>query len=594
MLRLPRRPRGHPPRAPMTDRHHEIRDGRRADGLTFRALGLGLLALLWLIVQSGRKPTRIAYPCQQAALGGVSLAFGLSLAPWLHPRGLRLLRRRARFVALGALLAALGFSGLSDSSAVRLIGKHAARAPADYRATVYVVEDAGGPEGDHHGGIDELVSCMGAAGLKLYRSSTTGPEAGPEGLIGADDVVLVKINQQWGERGGTNTDVLKGLIARILEHPDGFSGEVVVVENTQGMGRLDWPASNAEDHGQSAQAVVNHFAGLGRPVSAYLWDGIRNTSVAEYADGNAQDGYVVGPWIAETQMRVSYPKFRTAGGHYVSLKYGVWNPASQTYDGSRLRFLNVPVLKCHGAVYGVTASVKHHVGTMTTALATSTHSAVRNGGIGSFLSQVRMPDLNILDCIHVLAIPNAGPSCSYAQATRTDKLLASRDPVALDLWATVNILVPAILQKGYTSYPMQDPWNPASIFRTYLDRTAAELIEAGIPVTNDLGSITAHVCPAGAGVIETTGVVTGAYPNPFTSQTAIRFVPRRSGTVRLDIYDLTGRLRRSIAGRVRSGAAHEILWDGNDGGGRRLRPGTYYYRLTGAGEPVAGKTTMVR
>ena len=36
------------------------------------------------------------------------------------------------------------------------------------------------------------------------------------------------------QRGGTNTDVLKGLIARILEHPDGFTGEVVVVEATVG------------------------------------------------------------------------------------------------------------------------------------------------------------------------------------------------------------------------------------------------------------------------------------------------------------------------------------------------------------------------
>ena len=42
------------------------------------------------------------------------------------------------------------------------------------------------------------------------------------GLIAKDDVVIIKVNSQWDERGGTNTDLVKALIQAIVDHPDGF------------------------------------------------------------------------------------------------------------------------------------------------------------------------------------------------------------------------------------------------------------------------------------------------------------------------------------------------------------------------------------
>jgi len=91
-----------------------------------------------------------------------------------------------------------------------------------------------------------------------------------------------------------------------------------------------------------------------------------------------------------------------------------------------------------------------------------------------------MPDLNILDCIYILARPSYGPWCTYAEATQINWLLAGVDPVALDLWATINLLVPTIIENGYTNYPMQDPFEPSSIFRTYLDATTQVLLASGI------------------------------------------------------------------------------------------------------------------
>jgi hypothetical protein len=306
-----------------------------------------------------------------------------------------------------------------------------------------------------------------------------------------------------------------------------------------------------------------------------------------------RDGYVLGELDPGTGVRVSYPKFRTPGGAYVSLRDGVWDPGSSSYDGARLKFLAVPVLKCHTA-YGVTAAVKLHVGTMTTGLGTNTHGAVATGGLGSFFAEVRMPDLNILDCIYVLAVPGAGPDAGYDQASRVDGLVAGCDPVALDLWATANVLVPAILANGYTSYPQQDPWNPAGDHRRYLDATAARLHASGIPAVNDLANITAVVCSASAAVPPVPGMSLGPRPNPFATTTMVRFRPRRSGDTRFVIHDLSGRVRRSIRLSVQAAVTQEVRWDGSDDDGRHLRPGTYFYRVAGAGEAMSGKITLLR
>ena len=39
----------------------------------------GLLALAWVLLRTGTKPSRLAYPCQQAALSTATLALGASL-----------------------------------------------------------------------------------------------------------------------------------------------------------------------------------------------------------------------------------------------------------------------------------------------------------------------------------------------------------------------------------------------------------------------------------------------------------------------------------------------------------------------------------
>ena len=119
-------------------------------------------------------------------------------------------------------------------------------------------------------GIAKLIDLMGNHGALFYKSPVTGKSRGTGGLIARDDTLIIKVNSQWDERGGTNTDLLKASIEAVMDHPDGFVGEIIVADNGQAQygstgsgGSLDYSRNNAEDISQSVQrhscsAAWNH------------------------------------------------------------------------------------------------------------------------------------------------------------------------------------------------------------------------------------------------------------------------------------------------------------------------------------------------
>jgi len=195
-----------------------------------------------------------------------------------------------------------------------------------------------------------------------------------------------------------------------------------------------------------------------------------------------------------TGIVVSYPKFATRFGTRISFKNGVWDPAARSYDSERLKVINVPVLKSH-SIYGVTASVKHYMGVVSDKLSQHTaHRSVGTGGMGTQMAQTRFPVLNVLDAIWINAAPGRGPRTSYAQATRTNIVAASRDPVALDSWAAKNILLPAAQKLGYANTDTLDPdVTRKGSFGDWLRLSMKALQQAGYPVTLDLDRVNISV-----------------------------------------------------------------------------------------------------
>ncbi len=101
-----------------------------------------------------------------------------------------------------------------------------------FTSSVHVVRNIPVPTfsgGDnHHPGVESLLALLGQNGVKFYRHNVADALSGPDGIVAADDVVLIKVNAQWKYRGATNSDVVRGIIQRVLDHPGGFTGEVVI------------------------------------------------------------------------------------------------------------------------------------------------------------------------------------------------------------------------------------------------------------------------------------------------------------------------------------------------------------------------------
>ena len=371
-----------------------------------------------------------------------------------------------------------------DSLVLTLKGQ---KAKVEPYSDIFAVNETSG----HDDGFNKLIDFMGKHGLPFYKSNIKKRTQGSDGLIAKDDVIIIKVNSQWAERGGTNTDLIKAIIEVIINHPDHFVGELVVADNgqaqygsTRGGGSLDYENSNAEDHSQSIQKVVDTFSGSYK-VSTYLWDDITLKSVGEYSNGNMEDGYIINQTANPTTgIKVSYPKFKTRFGTHISFKKGIWNPATKSYNSGGLKVINVPVLKAH-FIYGVTACVKHYMGVTSDRLTDhSAHQSVGKGGMGTEMVETRMPVLNVLDAIWVNANPGKGPGTSYADATSVNVVMASKDPVALDYWASKHVLMQAAKTLGFTDLAHIDPDNTAAgSFGDWLRLSTQEIKKSGYQVT---------------------------------------------------------------------------------------------------------------
>jgi hypothetical protein len=354
------------------------------------------------------------------------------------------------------------------------------RSTAQDASKIYVAE--GIPPASEQG-VDTLIDVMDANGLDFFNSGNGGKAAGPAGLIGSNDIVLIKVNGEWRWRGGTNTDVVKGLINAIVNHPDGFTGEVVIVENGQWDSYMDNrpdnrnpSACNAQDITQSFNDVATMFAGKHR-VSVYDWTAVQNQAVGEFGSGDMRDGYVYVPRIEE-----GYPKFTTVYGTRISLRYGWWDGSK--YNNSRVKLLNVPVLKDHGGA-GVTCSVKHFMGVQDLWKMTQDppHDPMRTEGIfGKVMLVARYPDLNIADAIWVT--PAGGPNGPYDKAVRLDRLLASQDPIALDYYCGKYVLMPVSGNARHDPNNLNTA-NDFNFFHQMLTSTYSVLAAGGKQVTMD-------------------------------------------------------------------------------------------------------------
>ncbi len=69
------------------------------------------------------------------------------------------------------------------------------------------------------------------------------------------------------------------------------------------------------------------------------------------------------------------------------------------------------------------------------------------------------------------------------------------------------------------------------------------------------------------------------YPNPFNPSTTIQFKVPDAVDVRLRVYDVGGRLVRTLVDEQKKPNVYKVVWDGHDNNGSRVASGVYFYKL---------------
>jgi hypothetical protein len=387
--------------------------------------------------------------------------------------------------------------------------------------------------------IDTLLLLMETQDIYLHQTASQ-----PSGIVGSDDIVIIKGNFQWEFRNTTSTDRIKGLIWQILQHPDGFTGEILVGDNTQYTATVT--SNNSEDTDQTISNVINTFYSKGYPVYLFEWKNIMSAVVAEYSEGDYNDGFTY-----DSTSKVTYPKFLSpSSDYYISLRYGIWDSTSQVYNLDRLCIIDFPVLKAHGMA-GATIAVKNWIGVLTV-----TQNNERYGGSSPmhyqyFFGEYALVAKVMSETFPKLTIVDAAwtnPDRNYGSATvHTKMLLGSTDPCAVSWYAAKFILTPIAYSPNSTN-----PDHPGGKYYNCIVPWTNCLQDSGFACTKDSSEISVYdrevltVTSSDNQVDQLTPrflQLYQNYPNPFNSQTIITFDLLHSANLQLHIYDTNGSLQ---------------------------------------------------
>jgi hypothetical protein len=89
-------------------------------------------------------------------------------------------------------------------------------------------------------------------------------------------------------------------------------------------------------------------------------------------------------------------------------------------------------------------------------------------------------------------------------------------------------------------------------------------------------------------------VLLGVGENPFTRTTHVFFGVPRKMEVSVRIYDVRGRLTRSLLGAVVEPGYHSLVWDAKTACGDAASPGVYFVRLEAGGRNDTAKAVLAR
>ncbi len=141
-------------------------------------------------------------------------------------------------------------------------------------------------------------------------------------------------------------------------------------------------------------------------------------------------------------------------------------------------------------------------------------------------------------------------------------------------------------------------WNPIATPPSWTDITTSLDL-----VAHRICGVTSSLSPFVFGGGSLTGVddaprdfvLSQNVPNPFNPSTTINYqVPNGGADVSIRIYDVAGRLVRTLVDEHRPAGTHAVAWDGRNQAGTRVASGVYIYRMTAGSFSDARRMVLLK
>lgn len=84
------------------------------------------------------------------------------------------------------------------------------------------------------------------------------------------------------------------------------------------------------------------------------------------------------------------------------------------------------------------------------------------------------------------------------------------------------------------------------------------------------------------------------YPNPFNPSTSIEYEIPKSGGVEISIYDLNGRLVKTLVQENQQQGRHKVIWDGLDKSNQKVVSSFYIYSIKFDNTTLSKKMVLIK
>ncbi|MBI4363958.1 MAG: choice-of-anchor B family protein [Candidatus Latescibacteria bacterium] len=165
-------------------------------------------------------------------------------------------------------------------------------------------------------------------------------------------------------------------------------------------------------------------------------------------------------------------------------------------------------------------------------------------------------------------------------------------------WVTARSIIASDPAWRHETIHIRDYITPTTTTRvrfTAQDQGVGGIIEAGV---DDFSAYDAALLPSGVEAGRSPASprlsVSSPRPNPASGNTSMTLSPGPARSARVAVYDLQGRLVKTLFHGLVAGVPLNITWDGRDVAGKEVSSGVYWLRAEGDGRSQTRKLVWVR